>query len=267
MTRRWQRSARGNRRTSAAKIARSAQSRRGRGLVRRRMATSWRSTRSSMSLVVDVRPIRRTNPSTWRRIKYSNRNDTSRSCPTSDHRWSATQARLLAPHTLAVPDRPRHPTAAGRTQPDPARRARRGPGRRTGRRGPFRRDLRHPVATTFHGKGVLADDHPCAVGTVGFMRRDYVNFGFDDADLIIAVGYELQEFDPARINPDGDKQIIHIHRFPAEVDAHYIIDVGIEGDLGASLDALAAAAAGYHPTRRPTTPSAGLLRDELDHGR
>ena len=131
----------------------------------------------------------------------------------------------------------------------------------------FAQTIDIPVATTFHGKGVLADDHPCAVGTVGFMHRDYVNFGFDDADLIIAVGYELQEFDPARINPDGDKRIIHIHRFPAEVDAHYIIDVGIEGDLGASLDALAAAAAGYHPTRRPTTPSAELLRDELDSGR
>ena len=38
------------------------------------------------------------------------------------------------------------------------------------------------------------------------MRHDYVNFGFDDADLIIAVGYELQEFDPVRINPRGDKQ-------------------------------------------------------------
>ncbi len=51
------------------------------------------------------------------------------------------------------------------------------------------------------------------------MRHDYVNFGFDQADVIIAVGYELQEFDPVRINPDCDKKIIHIHRFPAEVDA------------------------------------------------
>ena len=124
-----------------------------------------------------------------------------------------------------------------------------------------------PVATTFHGKGVLADDHPNAVGTIGFMARDHVNFGFDDADLIIAVGYELQEFDPVRINPQGDKKIIHIHRFPAEVDAHYSVDVGIEGDIGASLDALAQAAAGFRPAARARTPSSQLLRDELDRGR
>jgi hypothetical protein len=62
VTRRWQRSTRGSRATRAANTARSAQSIRGRGLVRRRMATSWRSTRSSMSLLADVRPISRTRP-------------------------------------------------------------------------------------------------------------------------------------------------------------------------------------------------------------
>ena len=58
---------------------------------------------------------------------------------------------------------------------------------------------------------------------------------------IIAVGYELQEFDPARINPDGDTKIIHLHRFPAEVDAHYDVAVGLHADIGRSLDALAEA--------------------------
>src|ERR1700722_5686761 len=74
------------------------------------------------------------------------------------------------------------------------------------------------VANTFHGKGVMPDDHPNSIGTLGFMRHDYVNFGFDNADVIVAVGYELQEFDPVRINPQADKKIIHVHRFLAEVD-------------------------------------------------
>jgi acetolactate synthase-1/2/3 large subunit len=99
-----------------------------------------------------------------------------------------------------------------------------------------------PVATTFHGKGVFADDHPNALGAVGFMSHDYVNFGFDEADVIISVGYELQEFDPVRINPRGDKRIIHLSRVPAEVDVHYDVEVGVQADIGRTLDALAAAA-------------------------
>src|SRR6201994_1463222 len=97
-----------------------------------------------------------------------------------------------------------------------------------------------PVATTFHGKGIFPDDHPLALGAVGFMRHDYVNFGFDQADTIVAVGYELQEFDPVRINPDCDKKIIHVHRFPAEVDRHYEVEVGLQSDIGPTLDALTA---------------------------
>ena len=105
----------------------------------------------------------------------------------------------------------------------------------------FAERLNVPLATTFHGKGVFPDDHPLALGAVGFMRKDYVNFGFDRSDAVIAVGYELQEFDPARINPDGDKTIIHIHRFPAEVDQHYEVTVGLQSDIPHTLDALAEA--------------------------
>jgi acetolactate synthase-1/2/3 large subunit len=97
------------------------------------------------------------------------------------------------------------------------------------------------VATTFNGKGVFPDDHPLSLGAVGFMRHDYVNFGFDRADVIVAVGYELQEFDPVRINPTGETRIIHVHRFPAEVDAHYDVSVGLHANIGHSLEALASA--------------------------
>ena len=56
-----------------------------------------------MSLVEDVRHDSRTNPSTCKKIKYSKRNDTPGSCLTGDHRWSATRARLLAPHRIYLP--------------------------------------------------------------------------------------------------------------------------------------------------------------------
>src|ERR1700728_48642 len=107
--------------------------------------------------------------------------------------------------------------------------------------------LNIPVATTFHGKGVFPDDHPLALGTVGFMRHDYVNFGFDRADVIVAVGYELQEFNPVRVNPNGTTKIIHVHRLPAEVDA-----------LAAAVWRKAPAAGGERIRE--------LLAEELDRG-
>ncbi|OBF54522.1 acetolactate synthase [Mycobacterium sp. 852002-50816_SCH5313054-b] len=122
------------------------------------------------------------------------------------------------------------------------------------------------VANTFHGKGVMPDDHPNSIGTLGFMRHDYVNFGFDNADAVIAVGYELQEFDPVRINPQADKRIIHIHRFPAEVDAHYSVDVGIIGDISDSLNALTDALAGHTFEHAADVPGSGLLSEEFARG-
>jgi acetolactate synthase I/II/III large subunit len=123
-----------------------------------------------------------------------------------------------------------------------------------------------PVATTFMGKGVFPDKHPNALGTVGFMSRDYVNYGFDLADVLICVGYDLQEFDPIRINPKGDKKIIHISRYPAEVDAHYPVAVGIQSDISMALDELAKA---IRPKEGPMAENCkimDLIRGELEEG-
>jgi acetolactate synthase-1/2/3 large subunit len=131
----------------------------------------------------------------------------------------------------------------------------------------FAEALGVPVATTFHGKGVFPDDHPLSLGAVGFMRHDYVNFGFDRADVIVAVGYELQEFDPVRINPTGATRIIHVHRFPAEVDAHYDVSVGLHANIGRSLDALAAAVDRRFDTLQAPERIQDLLARELELGR
>ncbi len=38
------------------------------------------------------------------------------------------------------------------------------------------------------------------------MGHGPVEFGFDEADVIVSVGYELREFDPVPINPGGDSK-------------------------------------------------------------
>jgi acetolactate synthase-1/2/3 large subunit len=130
----------------------------------------------------------------------------------------------------------------------------------------FSERLQIPVATTFMGKGVFPDKHPNALGTVGFMRRDYVNFGFDLADILICVGYDLQEFDPVRINPKGDKKIIHISRYPAEVDAHYPVAVGILSDISMALNELTKVVKSKEGQKAENCKIMDLLRGELEEG-
>jgi acetolactate synthase I/II/III large subunit len=96
-----------------------------------------------------------------------------------------------------------------------------------------------PAATTFMGKGSVPESHPYCIGTLGFMQRDYTNFGFDLADLVITIGYDVAEYAPGNWNPKGDKKIIHVNKLPAEVDSNYILSAGIEGDLAVTLNELA----------------------------
>ncbi|WP_149261422.1 acetolactate synthase large subunit [Actinomadura sp. K4S16] len=130
----------------------------------------------------------------------------------------------------------------------------------------FSEHLGLPVATTFNGKGVFPDDHRNALGAFGFMRHDYVNYGFDEADVLIAVGYELQEFDPVKINPNADKKIIHIHQSPAEVDDHYPVEVGIQGDISRSLRALADSVHRRFDVNGTRQRIREMLREELAEG-
>lgn len=131
----------------------------------------------------------------------------------------------------------------------------------------FSERLQLPVATTFMGKGVFPDHHPNSLGTMGFMRHDYVNFGFDQADAIVCVGYDLQEFDPIKINPNGDKEIVHIHRYPAQVDSHYQLAVGIQGNISESLEALSKEVKRSAGLNATDLKIRNLLRNELERGR
>lgn len=104
----------------------------------------------------------------------------------------------------------------------------------------FAETINAPVATTFMAKGVIPSSHPLSIGTVGLKAHDLVAFGIDEADLVICIGYDLVEYDPAHWNPNHDKRIIHIDGSPAEVDTNYIVEAGVIGDMKDSMQRIAA---------------------------
>jgi acetolactate synthase-1/2/3 large subunit len=103
------------------------------------------------------------------------------------------------------------------------------------------RGLHVPVAVTFMGKGAVDDRSHLSLMAVGLQARDHVLSGFDRADLVVCVGYDLVEYAPARWNPDGRKRIVHIDTQPAEVDAQYRPEVELIGDIDGTLQRLLAA--------------------------
>ncbi|KAM3089633.1 acetolactate synthase large subunit [Phormidesmis sp. 146-35] len=99
----------------------------------------------------------------------------------------------------------------------------------------FATQLNIPVANTFMGKGVIPFEHPLALWAVGLQQRDYISCGFDQADLVIAIGYDLIEYSPKKWNPDGTVPIIHIDGTPSEVDSSYIPVAEVVGDISDAL--------------------------------
>lgn len=99
----------------------------------------------------------------------------------------------------------------------------------------FATRLNIPVANTFMGKGAIPYTHPLALWTTGLQKRDYISCGFDRADLVIAVGYDLVEYSPKKWNPKGEIPIVHIGMTPSEIDSSYIPIVDVVGEISDSL--------------------------------
>jgi acetolactate synthase I/II/III large subunit len=87
------------------------------------------------------------------------------------------------------------------------------------------------VAETFMGKGALDYADPRALGTVGLQSRDYALAGFEDADVVIAMGYDLVEHAPKHWNPRRDKKIVVVDSEPAEIDEFFTPEVELVGDI------------------------------------
>jgi acetolactate synthase-1/2/3 large subunit len=94
-----------------------------------------------------------------------------------------------------------------------------------------------PFISTLHGKGFLPESHANYAGVLGRARRSDVARFVEQADLILAVGY-----DPIEINYEewtGKTPVVHIGCEPAEESAGFNLVLNAAGDLDAAIAELA----------------------------
>lgn len=87
-------------------------------------------------------------------------------------------------------------------------------------------------------KGLISDKWERHLRTIGIKNADHALIAMKDADLVIAIGYDLVEYNPKFWNGDFSKKIIHIDFTPAEVDTYYCPSVEIAADIELTINAI-----------------------------
>ena len=96
-----------------------------------------------------------------------------------------------------------------------------------------------PVASTYMGKGAVSDRSPQSLLTLDSGDHQEASDAIEMADLILTVGYDIAEHDPAGWNKGTDTVIVHIDSEPAEVYNAYNPDIELVCNPSTALTGLA----------------------------
>jgi acetolactate synthase-1/2/3 large subunit len=91
---------------------------------------------------------------------------------------------------------------------------------------------------TFMAKGVISDKTDRHLNTIGIREADHALIAMKEADLVIAIGYDLVEYSPKHWNGALDKKIIHIDFTTAESDTYYPPTIEIAADIEYTIEAV-----------------------------
>lgn len=94
-----------------------------------------------------------------------------------------------------------------------------------------------PFFTTQMGKGVVDERSPEYIGTAALSQNDFVHCAFEKSDVLIVIGHDINE-KPPFILSTGNKKIIHINYYSAEVDRVYAPGLEVLGDIAHTIWAL-----------------------------
>ncbi|MCF6445849.1 acetolactate synthase large subunit [Nereida sp. MMG025] len=128
--------------------------------------------------------------------------------------------------------------------------------------------LNIPVATSFMASGILPKDHPLNLFCVGQPFRDHIDTALEDADLIIAIGFDPIEYPPQALTDGGRIPVVALNAAPLGADVGWSLGAEIIGGLGASLKAIAAGLDGHEWDLAPAAKQArAAMLDDLTTSR
>jgi acetolactate synthase-1/2/3 large subunit len=123
-----------------------------------------------------------------------------------------------------------------------------------------------PVAVSYTAKGVFPENHPLALGCLGFGSRPYSRKFFQSSDLILALGATFSEGTTMRfgheIVPEKAK-IIQIDIDPKELGRNYPAELAIQADAKTALRAII----DEIKKRQPKPPTDGGRGQEIQQGK
>ncbi len=90
-----------------------------------------------------------------------------------------------------------------------------------------------PVATTSRAKGVFPETHPLALGVLGSIGNPYSPRALAEADLLLVLGSGFRQR-----NLLTDVPIIQIDHDPVRLGRNFPVDLGLVGDVPATIRAL-----------------------------
>ncbi|WP_409276045.1 acetolactate synthase large subunit [Neobacillus sp. SCS-31] len=98
----------------------------------------------------------------------------------------------------------------------------------------FIEKLKAPVSHSFKAKGILEPDHPQNYFTFGFNEKDEALSGIEEADLLVAIGFDFSEKLPDHWNKEKIP-VLHIDSLPAETNEYYPVTAELTGNIKETL--------------------------------
>ena len=98
-----------------------------------------------------------------------------------------------------------------------------------------------PVAVSYTAKGIFPENHPLALGCLGFGSRPYARRFFQESDLILALGATFSEGTTMRFGHEiipERARIVQIDTDPDELGSNYPTALSIQADAKVALRAI-----------------------------